>query len=157
MHDKGRTLQDLKRRMWLQELLDEVHTAEVRELPSQSGFSSSMSTSSGISISSGGRTLHPKPTSSTKNYPMGFQLEEEGNNLSQETDKVQTYKVQTLKVVGKKKMKGRSGKRRENEKRKRRIRSLGVSQYEGSPYLESLTKILSHHNKTLKDSCCSYL
>ncbi|XP_048863348.1 parathyroid hormone-related protein-like isoform X2 [Brienomyrus brachyistius] len=31
MHDKGRTLQDFKRRMWLQELLDEVHTAETRE------------------------------------------------------------------------------------------------------------------------------
>ncbi|CAB1453976.1 unnamed protein product [Pleuronectes platessa] len=33
MHDKGRALQDFKRRMWLQELLDEVHTAEVRDLP----------------------------------------------------------------------------------------------------------------------------
>nr|XP_061809614.1 parathyroid hormone-related protein-like [Nerophis lumbriciformis] len=31
MHDKGRTLQDFKRRMWLQELLDEVHTAEIRQ------------------------------------------------------------------------------------------------------------------------------
>ncbi|KAG7259620.1 hypothetical protein CRUP_036855 [Coryphaenoides rupestris] len=35
MHDKGRTLQDFKRRMWLQELLHEVHTAAVRDLPAR--------------------------------------------------------------------------------------------------------------------------
>ncbi|CAL8323105.1 unnamed protein product [Lota lota] len=50
MHDKGRTLQDFKRRMWLQELLHEVHTAAIRELPVRpalSGGSSSSSSSGG--------------------------------------------------------------------------------------------------------------
>uniref|UniRef100_A0A3Q1D031 Parathyroid hormone-like hormone a n=1 Tax=Amphiprion ocellaris TaxID=80972 RepID=A0A3Q1D031_AMPOC len=104
MHDKGRTLQDFKRRMWLQELLDEVHTAEIRDTT--------------------GSTLHSKPPGATKNLPISYRLEEEeGTNLPQETNK-QTYKDGVLKAPGKKKKKGRSGKRREGEKRKRRARSL---------------------------------
>ncbi|XP_036376407.1 parathyroid hormone-like hormone a [Megalops cyprinoides] len=158
MHDKGRTLQDFKRRMWLQELLDEVHTAEARELPGRSGGSSgavssssgvSSSSTGGISISSssssGGSTLHPKPAGSTKNYPIGFRVEEEGTYLPQETNKSQTYKDQPLKVASKKKKKGRSGKRRESEKKKRRARSLGGAWEHGSglhpewrPYLSLL-------------------
>ncbi|XP_066580205.1 parathyroid hormone-like hormone a [Amia ocellicauda] len=127
MHDKGRTLQDYKRRTWLQELLDEVHTAEIRELPS--------------------RTTHPKPAVSTKNYPIGFRVEEEGTNLPQETNKSQTYKDQPLKINSKKKKKGRSGKRRESEKKKRRARSVNVQEpgsgydLDWSPYF-SLVKLL---------------
>ncbi|XP_023673618.1 parathyroid hormone-like hormone a [Paramormyrops kingsleyae] len=139
MHDRGRTLQDLKRRMWLQELLDEVHTAEVRELPARGGGgggNSSGGSSSGISTGISGSTLHPKPAGSTKNYPMGFPVDEEGTNLPQETNKSQTYKDQPLKVAGKKKKKGRSGKRRESEKRKRRARSLSNHQLEIGPHLE---------------------
>lgn len=133
MHDKGRALQDFKRRMWLQELLDEVHTAEIRDLPVQTtgggGSSSSVGlpgVSLGINLSTTGSTLHSKPPGGTKNLPISFRLEEEeGTNLPQETNKSQTYKDGVLKAPGKKKKKGRSGKRREGEKRKRRARSLG--------------------------------
>ncbi|KAG5830767.1 hypothetical protein ANANG_G00314080 [Anguilla anguilla] len=125
MHDKGRTLQDFKRRMWLQELLDEVHTAEIRELPERTG-------PVGGGGGQRGSTLHPKPAGSTKNYPIGFRVEEEGTNLPQETNKSLTYKDQPLKAAGKKKKKGRSGKRRENEKKRRRARSLGGAWEPGS-------------------------
>ncbi|XP_030643631.1 parathyroid hormone-like hormone a [Chanos chanos] len=143
MHDKGRTLQDQKRRMWLQELLDEVHTAEIRELPVRSGISSGggggntvgIPLGVGMGISPG--TIHPKPAGGTKNLPISFRVEdEEGTNLPQETNKSQTYKEGALKVAGKKKKKGRSGKRREGEKRKRRARSLAwaLAQELGSGY-----------------------
>lgn len=130
MHDKGRTLQDFKRRMWLQELLDEVHTAAIRDLPVRTGASSGAGVGlPGVSVSLGlgttGGTLHTKPPGGTKNIPISFRLEEEeGTNLPQETNKSQTYKDGVLKAAGKKKKKGRSGKRREGEKRKRRARSL---------------------------------
>ncbi|KAM3858829.1 parathyroid hormone-like hormone a [Diretmus argenteus] len=139
MHDKGRTLQDFKRRMWLQDLLDEVHTAEIRELPVRTGGGSSSGAGGGgggglpggaggvsINLSTTGSTLHSKPPGGTKNLPISFRLEEEeGTNLPQETNKSQPYKDGVLKTSGKKKKKGRSGKRREGEKRKRRARSLG--------------------------------
>ncbi|XP_074481524.1 parathyroid hormone-like hormone a [Sebastes fasciatus] len=142
MHDKGRTLQDFKRRMWLQELLDEVHTAEIRDLPARTTAGGGGGSSSGagvvvvglpgvglgINLSTTGSTLHSKPPGGTKNLPISFRLEEEegGTNLPQETNKSQTYKDGALKAPGgKKKKKGRSGKRREGEKRKRRARSLG--------------------------------
>ncbi|XP_056443572.1 parathyroid hormone-like hormone a [Gadus chalcogrammus] len=54
MHDKGRTLQDFKRRMWLQELLHEVHTAAIRDLPSRPALTSGGSSSSSISGGVGG-------------------------------------------------------------------------------------------------------
>lgn len=135
MHDKGRALQDFKRRMWLQELLDEVHTAEIRELPvrTTSGAGSSSDagvglpgTSVDVNLSTTGSTLHSKPPGGTKHHPISFRVEEEeGTNLPQETNKSQTYKDGLLKAPGKKKKKGRSGKRREGEKRKRRVRSIG--------------------------------
>ncbi|KAM9846129.1 parathyroid hormone-like hormone a [Aulostomus maculatus] len=135
MHDKGRTLQDFKRRMWLQELLDEVHTAEIRDLPLRAGGGAGSSGGAGvgvpgaglgINLSTTGSTLHSKPPGGTKNLPVSFGLEEEeGTNLPQETNKSQTYKDGVLKAPGKRKKKGRSGKRREGEKRKRRARSVG--------------------------------
>ncbi|XP_068442804.1 parathyroid hormone-like hormone a [Clinocottus analis] len=131
MHDKGRTLQDFKRRMWLQELLDEVHTAEIRDLPARTGGgggagSSSGAGSMGINLSTTGSTLHSKPPGGTKNLPVSFgPQEEEGTNLPQETNKSQTYKDGAMKAPGRRKKKGRSGKRREGDKRKRRARSLG--------------------------------
>ncbi|XP_062338949.1 parathyroid hormone-like hormone a [Osmerus eperlanus] len=141
MHDKSRTLQDFKRRMWLQTLLDEVHTAEIRDLPVRTGVSSGAGVGlpGGVSVSLGttGGTLHTKPPGATKNIPISFRLEEEeGTNLPQETNKSQTYKDGVLKAAGKKKKKGRSGKRREGEKRKRRARSLGwaVEDEPGSGY-----------------------
>ncbi|KAI4901716.1 hypothetical protein NFI96_000202 [Prochilodus magdalenae] len=131
MHDKGRTLQDFKRRMWLQELLHEVHTAEIREVQQRGGVSGggggavSMGVPMGVGISMSPGTAHPKPAGGTKNLPMSFSLDdEEGTNLPQETNKSQPYKDGAMKVGGKKKKKGRAGKRREGEKRKRRARSL---------------------------------
>ncbi|XP_041636933.1 parathyroid hormone-like hormone a isoform X1 [Cheilinus undulatus] len=135
MHDKGRALQDFKRRMWLQELLDEVHTAEIRDLPVRTTAGGGSSSGAGVGLpgvglgihmSTTGSTLHSKPPGGTKNLPIIFKLEEEeGTNLPQETNKSQSYKDGVLKTTGKKKKKGRSGKRREGEKRKRRARSLG--------------------------------
>lgn len=133
MHDKGRTLQDFKRRMWLQELLHEVHTAENRDVPQpRGGMASSggggglaLAVPMGVGVSIGMGTAHPKPAGGTKNLPISFHLEdEEGTNLPQETNKSQTYKESTLKAISKRKKKGRVGKRREGEKRKRRARSL---------------------------------
>ncbi|XP_067246896.1 parathyroid hormone-like hormone a [Chanodichthys erythropterus] len=140
MHDKGRTLQDFKRRMWLQELLHEVHTAEIREAQQpRGGIGSSggggggftVPVPMGVGVSIGTGTVHPKPAGGTKNLPISFRLEdEEGTNLPQETNKSQTYKESTMKAIGKRKKKGRAGKRREGEKRKRRARSLGRSPLE---------------------------
>ncbi|XP_036801462.1 parathyroid hormone-related protein-like, partial [Oncorhynchus mykiss] len=126
MHDKGRTLQDFKRRMWLQELLEEVHTAEIRELPARPVFSSGLGLGlpgAGVGVSLGlgttGGTLHPhpKPPGGTKNLPINFHMEEEGTNLPQETNKSQTYKDKdgARRAKEGKKKKGRNGKRREGE------------------------------------------
>uniref|UniRef100_A0A3P9H410 Parathyroid hormone-like hormone a n=1 Tax=Oryzias latipes TaxID=8090 RepID=A0A3P9H410_ORYLA len=131
MHDKSRTLQDFRRRLWLQELLDVVHTAEIRDLPVRTvtgGGGGLPGAGLGINPSTTGSTLLSKPPSGggVKNLPIAFQLEEEeGTNLPQETNKSQTYKDGVMKVPGKKRKKGRSGRRREGEKRKRRARSLG--------------------------------
>lgn len=131
MHDKSRTLQDFRRRLWLQELLDVVHTAEIRDLPVRTvtgGGGGLPGVGLGINPSTTGSTLLSKPPSGggVKNLPIGFQLEEEeGTNLPQETNKSQTYKDGVMKVPGKKRKKGRSSRRREGEKRKRRARSLG--------------------------------
>ncbi|KAK2893143.1 hypothetical protein QQF64_034894 [Cirrhinus molitorella] len=125
MHDKGRTLQDFKRRMWLHELLHEVHTAEIRDIPQSGGGGLTVAVPMGVGVSIGMGTAHPKPAGGTKNLPISFRQEdEEGTNLPQETNKSQTYKESTLKAIGKRKKKGRAGKRREGEKRKRRARSL---------------------------------
>lgn len=132
MHDKGRTLQEFKRRMWLHELLHEVHTAELREVQQRGGVSGGggavsvgvpMGVGVGVSLSPG--TANPKPAGGTKNLPIGFSPEdEEGTNLPQETNKSQIYKDGAPKAGMKKKKKGKAGKRRDGEKRKRRTRSL---------------------------------
>ncbi|MCI4382102.1 hypothetical protein PGIGA_G00259800 [Pangasianodon gigas] len=134
MHDKGRTLQDFKRRMWLQELLHEVHTAELREVQQRGGVSGGggaisvgvpMGVGMGMGISLSPGTANPKPAGGTKNLPISFSPEdEEGTNLPQETNKSQIYKDGAPKAGIKKKKKGKAGKRREGEKRKRRTRSL---------------------------------
>ncbi|KAI5100258.1 parathyroid hormone-related protein isoform X1 [Silurus meridionalis] len=131
MHDKGRTLQEFKRRMWLQELLHEVHTAELHEVQQRGGISGGggsisvgvpMGVGMGISLSPG--TANPKPVGGTKNLPISFSPEdEEGTNLPQETNKSQIYKDGAPKAGMKKKKKGKAGKRRDGEKRKRRTRS----------------------------------
>ncbi|KAJ7987931.1 hypothetical protein DPEC_G00318360 [Dallia pectoralis] len=162
MHDKGRVLQDFKRRMWLQELLEEVHTAEIREMPVRPAISSGAGLgvqgvgvpvlgvpgvgvpvlgvpALGVSQGLGTPNPHPKPPGGTKNLPITYRMEEEeGTNLPQETNKSQTYgKDSTLKEGGKsgagRKKKGRNGKRREGEKRKRRERSLRWVQKKEEP------------------------
>ncbi|TKS90392.1 Parathyroid hormone-related protein [Collichthys lucidus] len=105
MHDKGRALQDFKRRMWLQELLDEVHTAEIRDLPVRTTGGGG-SSGAGVGLPD---TLHSKPPGGTKNLPISFRLEEEeGTNLPQETNKAQLCKDGVMKPPCKRKKKGRS-------------------------------------------------
>ncbi|XP_059190715.1 parathyroid hormone-related protein-like [Centropristis striata] len=112
MHDKGRSLQEFKRRMWLQELLEEVHTADER----------AMSRTQSQTFS--GNVLHEKPPGATKNLPDRFRLDREGPNLPQETNKALAYKDQPLKVATKRKKKVRLGRRRESDKKRRRARSV---------------------------------
>ncbi|KAM7396962.1 hypothetical protein PAMP_019965 [Pampus punctatissimus] len=113
MHDKSRSLQELKRRLWLQKLLNEVHTADE---PSPSPQS--------ITPSFSGNALHQKPPGATKNLPDRFRLDREGPNLPQETNKALAYKDQPLKVATKRKKKVRLGRRRESDKKRRRARSI---------------------------------
>lgn len=102
LHDKGKSIQDLRRRFFLHHLIAEIHTAEIRA-------------TSEVSPNS-------KPAPNTKNHPVRFGSEDEGRYLTQETNKVEQYKEQPLKPPGKKK-KGKPGKRKEQEKKKRRTRS----------------------------------
>lgn len=118
MHDKGRSLQEFKRRTWLQELLEEVHTADEQAPPVQSRTPSQTFS---------GNSLHQKPPGASKNLPDRFRLDKEGPNLPQETNKDQAYKDQPLKVATKRKKKVRLGRRRENDKRRRRARSVTIT------------------------------
>ncbi|XP_049738674.1 parathyroid hormone-related protein isoform X1 [Elephas maximus indicus] len=102
LHDKGKSIQDLRRRFFLHHLIAEIHTAEIRATSEASPNS--------------------KPPPNTKNHPVRFGSDDEGRYLTQETNKVETYKEQPLKTPGKKK-KGKPGKRKEQEKKKRRTRS----------------------------------
>lgn len=114
MHDKGRSLQELKRRTWLQELLEEVHTADE---PTES-----VQSRTPIRTFSG-NDLHQKPPGATKNLADKYRLDRDGTNLPQETNKALAYKDQPLKVATKRKKKARLGRRRENDKKRRRTRS----------------------------------
>ncbi|XP_074839774.1 parathyroid hormone-related protein isoform X3 [Carettochelys insculpta] len=102
LHDKGKSIQDLRRRIFLQNLIEGVNTAEIRATSEVSP--------------------NPKPQTNTKNYAIRFGSEDEGKYLTQETNKAQTYKEQPLKTPGKKK-KPKPGKRKEQDKKKRRVRS----------------------------------
>ncbi|XP_051545114.1 parathyroid hormone-related protein-like isoform X2 [Myxocyprinus asiaticus] len=99
MHDRGRSLQDRKRRLWLQEILGQVHTAQVWDSPNQSEGS--------VQTLPWSVAHRHKHTSSTKNFPMGFQLESLGtrDDLPQETSKTLRYEEQPLKTVTKRKRK----------------------------------------------------
>lgn len=114
MHDKGRSLQEFKRRTWLQELLEEVHTADEQTQTVQSRTQSQTFS---------GNSLHQKPPGATKNLPDRYRLDRDGPNLPQETNKALAYKDQPLKVSTKRKKKVRLGRRRENDKKRRRTRS----------------------------------
>ncbi|XP_049639819.1 parathyroid hormone-related protein [Suncus etruscus] len=98
MHDKAKSIQDLRRRYFLQNLISEIHTAEIR-------------TTSEVSPNS-------KPAPNNKHHTLRFGVDEEGRYLTQETNKVE----QPLKTTRMKK-KGKLGKRKEQEKRRRRTRA----------------------------------
>ncbi|XP_053107701.1 parathyroid hormone-related protein isoform X1 [Hemicordylus capensis] len=106
LHDKGKSLQDIRRRNFLQNLIEGVNTAEIRAMSEVSP--------------------NPKPSTIAKNYAARCCSDDEGKYLTQETNKAQTYKEQPLKTPGKKK-KGKPGKRKEQEKKKRRVRSAWLS------------------------------
>ncbi|KAM8981646.1 parathyroid hormone-related protein isoform X1 [Sarcophilus harrisii] len=106
LHDKGKVIQDLRRRIFLQNLIEGINTAEIRAT---------------LEVSP-----NPKPATNTKNYPVRFGSEDEGRYLTQETNKAQTYKEQPLRTSNKKK-KGKPGKRKEQEKKKRRTRSTWLN------------------------------
>lgn len=118
MHDKGRSLQEFKRRMWLHELLEEVHTAD--DAPPVQSRTQTQTYS--------GNSLHEKPPGATKNLPDRFSLDREGPILPQETNKASAYKDQPLKVATKRKKKVRLGRRRESDKKRRRARSIATQQ-----------------------------
>lgn len=140
MHDRSRLLQDFRRRMLVQELLDSIHTADVLQARSVAAAGGSGGGGGwGTNPSTTGSTLQSKPPGGTKNLPIIYQLEEEeeGTNLPQETNKSQAYKDGTQKVPGKRKRKGKAGRRKEGEKRKRTVRSLRRRLQAGSgPHLE---------------------
>ncbi|XP_071374165.1 parathyroid hormone-like hormone b [Centroberyx affinis] len=126
MHDKGRSLQEFKRRMWLQELLEEVHTADGERAPPL------QSRTAGHTFS--GSALRQKPPGGTKNLPLRFRLDREGANLPQETNKALAYKDQPLKVATKRKKKVRLGRRRESDKKRRRARSVTAKEPQRTQY-----------------------
>ncbi|TNN00327.1 parathyroid hormone-related protein [Takifugu rubripes] len=115
MHDKGRSLQEFRRRMWLHKLLEEVHTANEEAPPVQSRTQTQTFS---------GNSLHEKPPGATKNLPDRFSLDREGTNLPQETNKALAYKDQPLKLATKRKKKARLGRHREADKKRRRARSV---------------------------------
>ncbi|KAM9311055.1 parathyroid hormone-related protein [Gastrophryne carolinensis] len=104
LHDKGRSLQELRRRIFLQNLIEGVNTAEIRSVPDEL----------------------PRPIPSVKNFnTLRVVGEEEGvitTQLTQETHKSQSFKDPTPKIPGKKK-KTKLGKRKEQDKRKRKERA----------------------------------
>ncbi|XP_030070372.1 parathyroid hormone-related protein [Microcaecilia unicolor] len=111
LHDKGRSIHELRRRIFLQNLIDGVNTAEIRATSEVSP--------------------NPKPATNTKNYNnVRFGSDDEGKYLTQETNKAQSYKEPPLKTPGKKK-KGKPGKRKEQEKKKRRARSVWTTSGDG--------------------------
>lgn len=116
MHDKGRSLQEFKRHMWLHKLLEEVHTADEQASPVQPSRAQTQTFS--------GNAVHEKPPGATKNLPDRVGLYREGPNLPQETNKALAYQDQPLKVATKRKKKVRLGRRRESDKKRRRARSV---------------------------------
>ncbi|KAM9807692.1 parathyroid hormone-related protein-like [Neosynchiropus ocellatus] len=111
MHDKGRTMQELKRRLWIQELLHKVHTADA-QTPALQDRTPNFS----------GNSVHLKPPEASKSILDRFGLDRDGGNLPQETNKSLAYKDQPLKLATKRKKKVRFGRRRESDKKRRRER-----------------------------------
>ncbi|XP_043944129.1 parathyroid hormone-related protein [Protopterus annectens] len=103
LHDKARSLQDQRRRIYLQNLIEGVNTAEIRSLSDV--------------------ILNTKPSSSVKSHSAPLSNKSGARHMTQETNKFQIYKQQSLKLSGKKK-KGKAGVWKDQEKKKRRPRSI---------------------------------
>ncbi|XP_027884631.1 parathyroid hormone-like hormone b [Xiphophorus couchianus] len=114
LHDKSRSIQEYRRRTWLQELLEEVHTAGEHVPPAQSRTQSQVFS---------GSSLQQKPQGASKDLLERVNLDEAVPHLTQETNKATAYKEHDLKVTTKRKKKVRLGRRRENEKKRRRARA----------------------------------
>ncbi|XP_038164873.1 parathyroid hormone-like hormone b [Cyprinodon tularosa] len=114
MNDKSRSIQEHRRKTWLQQLLEEVHTAGEHAPPVQSRTQGQTSS---------GNVLHQKPQGASKDLLEKFNVDRIGPHLPQETIKASPYKDQDLKVTTKRKKKVRLGRRRENEKKRRRTPS----------------------------------
>ncbi|MED6232311.1 hypothetical protein ILYODFUR_000273 [Ilyodon furcidens] len=114
LHDKSRSIQEYRRRTWLQELLEEVHTADEHTPSTQSRTQSQVFS---------GTTLHQKPQGASKDLLERVNMERLVPHLTQETNKAVAYKDQDLKVATKRKKKVRLGRRKENDKKRRRARS----------------------------------
>ncbi|XP_043083865.1 parathyroid hormone-like hormone b [Puntigrus tetrazona] len=109
MHDRGRSLHDRKRRTFIQDLLEQVHTAQVWDPPGQSEASV--------------RTpLWAKPAGGAKNFLLSFQLDSIGtrDDLPQETSKTLGYQERAAKAVSKRKRKMSSGRWRDPDRRRDR-------------------------------------
>lgn len=110
MHDKAKSYENMRRRNYIQHLMSEINTAEIR-------------TTSAVSPNS-------KPSPSNKHHAHRFALDEEGGYLTQETNKVE----QPLKSSRMKK-KGKLGKRKNPDKRRRRTRAAWPTPAAGSGLL----------------------
>ncbi|TRY66530.1 hypothetical protein DNTS_015910 [Danionella cerebrum] len=103
MHDRSRILHDRKRRTWIQELLEQVHTAQAWDSANQSEGSV--------------QWARPKHTPSSKHFPLNFDT---GAREEQETSKRLGYDKRHLKPVMKRKSKMCLGRWRETDTRRDR-------------------------------------
>uniref|UniRef100_A0A671K793 Parathyroid hormone-like hormone b n=1 Tax=Sinocyclocheilus anshuiensis TaxID=1608454 RepID=A0A671K793_9TELE len=114
MHDRGRSLHDRKRRTFIQDLLEQVHTAQVWDSHGQREGS--------VQTPLWSTAHRPKPMGSTKNFPLSFQMDTIGtrDDLPQETSKTLRYQEQPLKAVSKRKRKMSLGRWRDPDRRRDR-------------------------------------
>lgn len=121
MHDKGRALQDFKRRLWLQELLQEVHTAVFQDSVRSGLLAPPMTRRT---------SQHAKPASVSKIHPLAFHLEGAGArarahiSLPQETEKALSLRGQPTKAAGQKRKRTWFDKWSQNEKKRHPTHSV---------------------------------
>ncbi|KAL2094066.1 hypothetical protein ACEWY4_011378 [Coilia grayii] len=122
MHDKGRALQAFKRRLWLHELLQQVHTAVLQD-----------SVRTALIVNPTASRMGPclKPARVSKQtQPLGFALEVSGTHMSsaQETEKASGFRGQSVKVPGQRKKATWYRKCSQKEKRRRHSPSVQMQE-----------------------------
>ncbi|XP_007903315.1 parathyroid hormone-related protein [Callorhinchus milii] len=139
MHDKGRSMQEFQRRIWLHNVMGELHTAENRDMAHSHPSRNTKPPAS-----------WPDPPDLSKLLLIRTAPNNEGTRTPlqqmQETDKPGPLRYQNSKKNGKKKKKRqqvRNGKRRAQkaqEKNKRNARSAGPQRRDpnSGPHLHSL-------------------